>query len=193
MEDEFDLRGYVKVMLRGWRWIAGAAVVAGLAALVVSLLMAPTFEATALVIITEPRYEMQLDPRFETAEGLPAEHEVFPTLATSDDVLKTVLERYAPVDIDAEDWILHSLSEMVEATSLGDPSLVMLLVSHNSAWDAAAIANTWAEVLAERGNEIYGEGEEEEQFFQEQVAKFIGYFTAPPIRETFEVVMLDLG
>jgi heme-degrading monooxygenase HmoA len=34
---------------------------------------------------------------------------------------------------------------------------------------------------------------ERSRFFQEQVAKFIGYFTAPPIRETFEVIMLDLG
>ncbi|MGB2907827.1 MAG: antibiotic biosynthesis monooxygenase [Candidatus Aminicenantaceae bacterium] len=34
---------------------------------------------------------------------------------------------------------------------------------------------------------------ERSRFFQEQVAKFIGYFTAPPIRESFEVVMLDLS
>jgi heme-degrading monooxygenase HmoA len=34
---------------------------------------------------------------------------------------------------------------------------------------------------------------ERSRFFQEQVAKFIGYFTAPPIRESFEVVMFDLS
>ncbi len=34
---------------------------------------------------------------------------------------------------------------------------------------------------------------ESSRFFQEQVAKFLGYFTAPPIRESFEVVMLDLS
>jgi len=34
---------------------------------------------------------------------------------------------------------------------------------------------------------------ERSRFFQEQVAKFLGYFTAPPIRESFEVVMLDLS
>ena len=34
---------------------------------------------------------------------------------------------------------------------------------------------------------------EHSRFFSEQVAKFLGYFTAPPIRESFEVVMFDLS
>ena len=32
---------------------------------------------------------------------------------------------------------------------------------------------------------------EESRFFQEQVVKFMGLFTAPPIREAFEVVFKD--
>jgi succinoglycan biosynthesis transport protein ExoP len=170
MEDEFDLRGYVEILLRGWKWIVGAGVVAGLAALVVSFLMPPTYEATSLVIITEPRYQMQLDERFETAEGLLAEYEVFPTLATSDDVLLEVLERHNPSDIEAEEWTLHALSQLVEAKSRGDPSLMVLTVRCGSAEDAAALANAWAEVLAERANDIYGEGEDQVQFFSAQVA-----------------------
>jgi succinoglycan biosynthesis transport protein ExoP len=170
MEDEFDLRGYVEILLRGWKWIIGAGVVAGLAALVVSFLMPPTYEATSLVIITEPRYQMQLDERFETAEGLLVEYEVFPTLAVSDDVLDEVLNRCMPSDMDPETWTLHALSAMVQATSKGDPSLVVLGAESGSASDAAAIANTWAEVLAERANDIYGEGDDEVQFFSAQVA-----------------------
>ena len=33
---------------------------------------------------------------------------------------------------------------------------------------------------------------ERSRFFQEQVAKFIGFFTAPPIRESYEVLLLDV-
>lgn len=32
---------------------------------------------------------------------------------------------------------------------------------------------------------------EQSRFFQEQVVKFIGLFTAPPIREAYEVVVQD--
>jgi hypothetical protein len=33
---------------------------------------------------------------------------------------------------------------------------------------------------------------ERSRFFQEQVAKFIGFFTAPPIRESYEVLLLEV-
>jgi succinoglycan biosynthesis transport protein ExoP len=170
IEEEFDLRGYLKVLIRGWKWILGAGVIAGGTALIVSFLMAPTYEATALVVVTEDRYQMQLDTRFETVEGLLAEYEVFPTLATSDDVLLEVLDRYSPSDVEAEDWTLHALSELVEAESRGDPSLVVLTAQSHSAEDAAGMANVWAEVLAERANDIYGEGEDDVAFFEERVA-----------------------
>jgi heme-degrading monooxygenase HmoA len=32
---------------------------------------------------------------------------------------------------------------------------------------------------------------ESSRFFQEQVVKFLGYFTAPPIREAYEVIVQD--
>jgi heme-degrading monooxygenase HmoA len=34
---------------------------------------------------------------------------------------------------------------------------------------------------------------ERNRFFQEQVSKFIGYFTAPPIREEYEVAFKDIS
>ena len=33
---------------------------------------------------------------------------------------------------------------------------------------------------------------ERSRFFQEQVVKFVSFFTSPPIRETYEVVVQDL-
>jgi heme-degrading monooxygenase HmoA len=33
---------------------------------------------------------------------------------------------------------------------------------------------------------------ERSRFFQDQVGKFISFFTAPPIRESFEVIYIDL-
>ncbi len=34
---------------------------------------------------------------------------------------------------------------------------------------------------------------ERSRFFQEQVSKFIGFFTAPPIREEYEIVYRDMS
>ena len=49
MEEEIDLRQYVEVLIRSWGWIAGLALVAAAAALGVSFLIPPTYEATVVV------------------------------------------------------------------------------------------------------------------------------------------------
>ena len=172
MEDEIDLRAYVEVLIRHWVWIVGLALVAAAAAFVVSLLLPPTYEASAVVIITEPRYQMQFDPRFKTVDQWTPAYKAFPTLATSDGVLRSVLDAYTPSpDSGIEEWKLRALSGMLEATSEGDPSLVMLRVRSRSPEDAAAIANLWADALVQQGNRIYSEREDDVTFFEEQVAQ----------------------
>lgn len=172
MEEEIDLRVYVEVLLRYWAWIAGLALVAAMTAFGVSSLMAPTYEAEAVVMITEPRYQLQFDPRFETADQWAPAYKAFPTLATSDDILQEVVEAYTPSPAaQIEEWKVASLNGMVEATSEGDPSLVLLKVTSGSPEDAAGIANAWAKVLVDRGNVLYSSSEEDVTFFQKQVAQ----------------------
>ena len=169
MEEEIDLRAYVEVLIRRWKWIAGLALGAAVTAFVVSTLLPPTYETSAVVIITQPRYQMQFDPRFETVDDWTPAYKAFPTLATSDDVLQSVVDAYTPSSqAQIEEWKLGTLSEMVTASSEGDPSLVVLEAGSRSPQDAAAIANLWADALIRRGNEIYSEKEDDVTFFEEQ-------------------------
>jgi len=172
MEEEIDLREYVTVLIRHWWWIVGLALVAAAVAFVVSLLLSPTYEASAVVMITQPRYQMQFDPRFKTVEQWTPAYKAFPTLATSDEILQNVLDAYTPSSKTCiKEWTLGTLSGMVEASSEGDPSLVVLRVHSCSPEDAAGIANTWADILVQRGNEIYSEREDDVTFFEDQVAQ----------------------
>ena len=70
MEDEINLRAYVTVLLKYKVWVAGLAVVSAIVALVASLFLPPTYEATALVAIVEARYAMQFDPRVQTVSDI---------------------------------------------------------------------------------------------------------------------------
>jgi succinoglycan biosynthesis transport protein ExoP len=172
MEEEIDLRAYVEVLIRSWKWIAGLAVVAAVVAFAVSSFQAPTYQASAVVIITQPRYQMRFDPRFETVDQWSPAYKAFPTLATSDDVLRRVLDAYTPSpEAGIEEWTLPALEGMVEASSEGDPSLVVLRVRSHSPEDGAAIANLWADALARHGNAIYSESEKDVAFFEEQLAQ----------------------
>ena len=86
MEQEIDLRRYVEVLIRHWKWIVGLALVAAVMALVVSFLILPTYEAMALVAVTEPRYMMRFDPRFETVNNIQQVYRAYPELAGSDEL-----------------------------------------------------------------------------------------------------------
>lgn len=169
MEEEIDVREYIKVLLRYWKWIAALALLAAIVGCIASVLAPAAFEASSVVIVARPRYQMQFDPRFETADGWNPAYEVFPTLATSDGVLQDVVDTYDPSSEAAiENWRLGELASMVEASSGGDPSLVVLGVRARSAQDAANIANTWADILVHRGNNIYGGSDKDVAFFEEQ-------------------------
>ncbi len=172
MEEEFiDLRVYVRILLRNWLWIVGAAGLAAATAFAVSSLMAPSYEAESVVLITEPRYMMQFEPRFETIQEWEPAYPAFPVLATSDAVLQAVVDTYIPTpDAGIETWSLRTLKNMAEATSEGDPSLVVLRVTSSSPEDAAAIATTWATILTGRGNAIYQNGDRDVGFFETQLA-----------------------
>jgi succinoglycan biosynthesis transport protein ExoP len=172
MEEEIDLRAYVQVLIQSWKWIVGLALVAAVAAFVVSLVLPSTYEASAVVIITQPRYQMQFDPRFKTVDQWTPAYRAFPTLATSDGVLHSVLDGYTPSPENGiEEWTLRKLSGMAEATSEGDPSLVVLRVRFRAPEGAAAIANLWADALVARGSKIYSEREDDVAFFEEQAAQ----------------------
>ena len=52
MEEEIDLRPYIEALISKWYWIVGAAVVAGVVAFIVTSMLPPSYEATALVAVT---------------------------------------------------------------------------------------------------------------------------------------------
>ncbi len=163
MEEEFDLREYVRLAFR-WRWvIVGAGIIAGLAALVVTLLLPPSYSATALVAVARPRYDLQFDPRIETTSEAKLAYEALPQLAMSDDLLSALLTSLDPRPKDVES--LHDLHSMLDAGAGADPSMMQLTVKAQSAEEAARIANTWAELFVVRANDVYGGVNEDDVLF----------------------------
>jgi succinoglycan biosynthesis transport protein ExoP len=170
MGDEIDLRQYVGVLIRRWKWIVGLALAAAVAALVVSFLIPPTYEATALVAVTEPRYVMRFDERFETVNRIQTVYQAYPELATSDDLLQDLLTRLDPLPQGVE--TAQHLREMSEARPGMDPSMVRLAVRSGDSEEAARVANVWAGLFVTRANAIYGSHSEEQvRFFESQLER----------------------
>jgi uncharacterized protein involved in exopolysaccharide biosynthesis len=170
VEEEIDLRQYVEVLIRSWKWIAGLALVAAVVALAVSFLIPPTYEAAALVAVTEPRYVMRFDTRFETVNSVQPAYKAYPELAASDDLLRDLL---ATLNSDVEGIVtLQDLRGKLEAKSGADPSMVQLAVRSQDSEEAARIANAWADLFVARANEIYGaHSEHQTRFFEAQLER----------------------
>lgn len=169
MEEEIDLREYIKVLIRNWKWIAVLAILAAATALVVSFLLPPTYEATALVVITRPRYVMRFDDKFETVNDIQQPYKAYPALAMSDDLLMQTIAAMNP-PLSEEDQDLTGFRGKLEAASGSDPSVVELRVKHKDADMAAHMANTWAGVFVERVNELYDASAEDADFFEKRLA-----------------------
>jgi succinoglycan biosynthesis transport protein ExoP len=172
MEEEIDLRAYILVLLKYWKWILGITVAAAAVALAVSFVLPPTYEATALVAVQAPQPVVNLDPRLQvlvlSQPPQPASR-AYLELAEGDGVLEALFSRLSPRP--AEIQTLRDLRGMVKARAGTDPGVVRLTVRARDPQEAARIANLWAETFVAHANRVYGASEEELRQLEGQLAQ----------------------
>lgn len=168
MEEEVDLRPYLAALLKNWYWILGTGAVAALVALLISFLLPPTYEATALVAITRPRYVLQFDARFQNVSNIQPVYRAYPELATSDDVLQELRQANGNL---AHLETLAELRQTLSASAGADPSLIRLSAKGRDPQAVATLANSWADIYVQRANELFGnQNGEQVAFFSAQLA-----------------------
>ena len=170
-EDEIDLRDYVNVLLKYWWIVIGVPLLALLVAGVLAFfVIPPSYQATAYVAITSPRYIVQFAPNFESVpldqRQIPLKS--YPVLATSLDLLQRVFPKVADL-LPEEARTLQGLRGMVSAKNSQDPSLIELTVTAADPEVAAKVANIWADEVARTIEEVYGQSSQEIATFEEQL------------------------
>ena len=170
MEDEIDLRKYLNVLIRQWKWVVGLALVAALAALAVSLLLPPRYEATALFVVTRPRYQLQFDPMIPSLPVQSQSYRALPELALSDDLVMQVIDVLGG-QLQANERSLVSFRSRLSAEAGADPSLIRLSATATDPQKAQTIANTWATLYITYTNNLYQQGAADARFFQTQAAE----------------------
>jgi succinoglycan biosynthesis transport protein ExoP len=171
-DDEIDLRQYLEVFLRRWPWIVlttvlAAAVAAGLSFFVIS----PTYEATALVAITPPKYLMEFSPEFRAVaqERLQTEiYGTYPEFAKSDELLQEV-STAAAEQIGTKPPDIESLRGQMSVQASKEVGLISLSAKGSSPQRVAAIVNVWAELYVQLLNRLYGGQEDDYDFYASQL------------------------
>lgn len=167
MEEEIDLRPYIEALISKWYWIVGAAVLAGILAFVVSSMLPPSYEATALVTVTQPSEIVEFDNRIRSVDEKQPLN-AYPEIALSDELMLDMLQEEAVQGSGIRS--VEGMRGLLEASAGADPSLLHLTVTYGDPVQAAEIANLWADLFVKRVNEIYGnQGGGQLAFFQEQM------------------------
>ncbi len=170
MDTEFNPRPYIDALISNWKLLILAAVAAGILGFGVSLLLPPTYEATALVLVINPGQLIQFDPRFETVDDIQRPLQAFPDMAMSDSVLEDLRSEIS--SISGKSKSLKELRESLKVAAANDPNLLQMSARHRDPEEAARIANNWANIFITQTNEILGNsGGSQLKFYEAQLAE----------------------
>ncbi len=170
-ESDIDFRPYITNLLKNWYWILGLGLLAGvLAYFATGWLTSPSYEATALVAVSDLRQRVAFDPRIVT-EAEEQAPRVYTEIALSDTVLANLREQVPGVS----SLTLQHIRSMLSASPGSDPSLIRLVARNTDARLAADLANGLALELVAWANRAEGDiGLEELRFFEQQLAEAEG-------------------
>ncbi len=153
MEDEIDLRAYLDVLVRWWKWIVGVTLVAALVAGAVSFATPPTYEATVAVFVlfsqttsAQPGSKALMSPQAQLA------------LLQSNEIAQRVAQTLGD-KLSAEEkkellrMGIGGTGAVRVTTDQNDKSLFRVTAQAIQAQRAADIANAWADAGAEAINQ----------------------------------------
>jgi len=176
MDDEIviDLRRYIEVLVRQWRFVVGAPIIAAVVALVVSLILPPAYEARVYVAVAKQKVEVQFGTQIRTlteeelmmaAVGgaalvnrearLATFRELVANPAIGEKVLPQFADRLRALDENLLDTsrFLEDHVSVDEKNTKND--LIGIVVSLPDPVLAADIANAWAQAYEEHINSLY--------------------------------------
>lgn len=167
LEDEIDLRPYLKVLFQRAKWIIATALLFAAITFFIIRSAPNTYKATALIFVAANSDIIQFDPRIQEVtnrEPLLA----LPELAESDMVLSKLISEGMVQELNT----IESLRKDLEAESGSDRSIVRLAASSQDPVQAAEIANLWAELFTTEVNSILGfQSDGQVTFFENQLVQ----------------------
>lgn len=156
MEQEIDLRPYVRALLRRWRLFVSFALAFAIIGIILAVLLRSSSQADANVLILPSSSQISLDERFVTRDATllttPAfQRQALIGLATSSTLERRVADQLPP----PEDEPLKpgDLLKKIEVSSEGD--LVQITARGETEADALELAEIWATTYERLVAEVY--------------------------------------
>jgi uncharacterized protein involved in exopolysaccharide biosynthesis len=157
-----DPRAYVSSVLRYWWLVLAVAAISTVVAAAVTLTRPETYEARAQVLITRPRYQLELEPKLKTTSDTTgilapaARMQTMTLIAASIEVEAAVRDRMGELLSPSQRTPQGLLRSVVARPRPNNPEVFEVIAEARDPQLAADIANVWAEEASKRIESIYG-------------------------------------
>jgi len=169
-EEEIDLREYINVLLKRKGVIILTFLIAVITAALVSYFyLKPVYEASTILMISKPKYQVELEPKIQTQFTPEVSLATYESLVKDRKIEEEVIKK---LNLDQLPYELtpDSLQGMITIESLKNTNLIKLNLQAGDSKLAKDIANVWAALFVEKNKDLnLQESKEAQGFIEEQL------------------------
>jgi len=169
-EEEIDLREYINVLLKRKGVIILIFLIAVITAALVSYFyLKPVYEASTILMISKPKYQVELEPKIQTQFTPEVSLATYESLIKDREVEEEVIKK---LNLDQPPYELtpDNLQGMITIESLKNTNLIKMNLQTGDPKLAKDIANVWAALFVEKNKDLnLQESKEAQGFIEEQL------------------------
>ena len=169
-EEEIDLREYINVLLKRKGVIILIFLIAVITAALVSFFyLKPVYEASTILMISKPKYQVELEPKIQTQFTPEVSLATYESLIKDREVEEEVIKK---LNLDQPPYELtpNSLQGMITIELLTNTNLIKMNLQTGDPKLAKDIANVWAALFIEKNKDLnLQESKETQGFIEEQL------------------------
>ncbi len=169
-EEEIDLREYINVLLKRKGIIILIFLIAVITAALVSYFyLKPVYEASTILMISKPKYQVELEPKIQTQFTPEVSLATYESLIKDREIEEEVIKK---LNLDQPPYELtpDNLQGMITIESLKNTNLIKMNLQTGDPKLAKDIANVWAALFVEKNKDLnLQESKEAQGFIEEQL------------------------
>ena len=169
-EEEIDLREYINVLLKRKGVIILIFLIAVIiAALVSYFYLKPVYQASTILMISKPKYQVELEPKIQTQFTPEVSLATYESLVKDREIEKEVIKK---LNLDQPPYELtpDNLQGMITIESLKNTNLIKMNLQSGEPKLAKDIANVWAALFVEKNKDLnLQESKEAQGFIEDQL------------------------
>ena len=169
-EEEIDLREYINVLLKRKGIIILIFLIAVITAALVSYFyLKPVYEASTILMISKPKYQVELEPKIQTQFTPEVSLATYESLIKDREIEEEVIKKLN-LDQPPNELTPGNLQGMITIESLKNTNLIKMNLQAGEPKLAKDIANVWASLFVEKNKDLnLQESKEAQGFIEEQL------------------------